>query len=104
MCGALHLFLGGLRVQLEQNIVYSNELASSGNDSSFFILMGFSAFTISLFGAITNKAIFKTYFVSMFSFYAMLFLANMDVSVLGSIKLGDHILLVAIVLAHTLGV
>jgi len=102
--GVLHSLLGGLLVRLERSVIYSNELVSSGSDSSFAVLIGFAGFLIAFVGALLNKAILKTYFCSLIFLYVMLYLANLDVSLVGSIKLGDYVLLISIMAAHALGI
>ncbi|RBP45617.1 hypothetical protein [Arenicella xantha] len=101
--GVLHSLFGGLLVRLERSVIYSNELVSSGSDSSVAVLIGFVGFLVAFVGALLNKAILKTYFCSLIFLYVMLYLANLDVSLVGSIKLGDYALLISILAAHALG-
>ena len=102
--GVLHSLSGGLLVRLERSVIYSNELVSSGSDSSVAVLIGFMGFIFAFVGALLNKAIIKTYFFSLMFLYVMLYLANLDVSLIDSIKLGDYVLLISILAVHALGI
>jgi hypothetical protein len=102
--GVLHSYNGGLLIQLERRVIYSNNLASSGSDSSLVVLVGLLGFVVALVGSVLNKAVLKTYFFSLIFLYVMLYLANLDVSLLGSVKLGDYLLLISVMVVHALGI
>ncbi|MAS23945.1 MAG: hypothetical protein CMI08_10090 [Oceanospirillaceae bacterium] len=103
-CAAVHWYLGGLLVQAENRVIYSNELLSSGGDSSFAVLLGLSAFVVSLLGGLLGKKLFLSSILALVFFDFMLFLANLDVSLTESVLLGDHTLLVAFIFAYLLAV
>lgn len=102
--GTLHSLSGGLLVQVERSVIYSNDLVSSGSDSSFAVLIGFLGFVAAFLAAALNKAALKTYLFCLLFLYLMLFLANLDVSLVGSVKSGDYLLLISILVVHGLGV
>ncbi|WNZ55239.1 hypothetical protein QT397_20600 [Microbulbifer sp. MKSA007] len=102
ICGGLHVYFGGLLVQVERRVIFSNELLSSGSDSSFLVCLGLMIFLVSLISGLRRKGMYLSCTFSVLFFDFMLFLANLDVPLIESVKHGDFTLLVAFILAHFL--
>ncbi len=102
LSAAFHIVTGGLLTELESRVVFSNTLVSSGGDSSFFVALALFAFVLVFVAAVIDRGILGSLVFSLSLYYFMLFLANLDVSLLESIKLGDHVLLLSTVLILTL--
>lgn len=99
----VHNALGGLILGYHKDgsVWFSNELVSSGGDDSFGIIIGFGSFLISLIiFAIKRSAAPYVYYINLLFVYFILYLVNLDVSVSGSIKYGDNVLLVLLLLVH----
>ena len=99
----LHDVLGGLIIGTNKDGSkwFSNELLSSGGDDSDILLLGFSSFIVTLvFYIVKNTDAPYVYYINLLFVYLILFLVNMDVSIIGSIEHGDYVLLLLILLIH----
>ena len=103
MCAYIHSALGGLILGYHKDgsIWYSNELKSSGGDDSSLLLIGFYSFFISLVIYACSKNTKKyPYYLNLFFVYIVMALVNLDVFLINSIKHGDHVLAILILLIH----
>jgi hypothetical protein len=99
----IHHVLGGLILGYHKDgtVWFSNELVSSGGDDSFGIIIGFGSFLITLMiFAIKKSSAPYVYYVNLLFVYFILFLINLDVSVIGSIQYGDDVLAALLLLLH----
>jgi len=103
VCAYIHGELGGLIIGYHKDgsIWYSNELKSSGGDDSSFILIGFYSFFISLVIYFLFKNAKKYfYYVNLFFVYFVMILVDLDVPLINSIKHGDYVLAILMLLIH----
>lgn len=99
----LHHRAGGLIVgrHVDGSKWYSNELLSSGGDDSAILLLGLGSFVVSLlwYGLRKTNAPY-VYLANLAFVWFVLFLVNLDVSLVGSIRHGDYVLAAMLVLIH----
>ncbi len=99
-----HFALGGLIIGLHKDgsVWYSNELVSSGSDeSSILTMLGFGSFLLSLiFYSVRRTGTKWFYFINLGWLYFILWLVNLDVSILNSINHGDVVLAILIIVVH----
>ena len=103
VCAYIHSALGGLILGYHKDgsIWYSNELKSSGSDDSSLLLIGFYSFFISLvIYACSKNAKKYPYYLNLFFVYIVMMLVNLDVFLIKSIKHGDNVLAILILLIH----
>jgi len=99
----LHSTLGGLILGINNDGSkwFSNELLSSGGDDSDILLLGFYSFVLTLiFYLIKKTETPYVYYVNILFVYFILFLVNLDVSIIGSIQYGDYVLLLILIIMH----
>ena len=99
----VYSFSSGPFVLLESSISSSRELASSGGDDWFGIVVALSSFVISLLAGVyaVGKPIRQATLKAVYAFnYAvfvfLLFLVQLDTSLLDSIRYGDWLLALAV--------
>ena len=101
--GYIHNITGGLIIceNKDGKHSFSNELKSSGGDDSGILLLGLFSFVFSFLWYFLKKTKKKTvYYMNLLFCYFVLFLVNLDVSVIGSIQSGDHILFFILISMH----
>lgn len=101
--GLIYAFSDGPYVMLEGGVTSARELVSSGSDDWSAIVVALSSFIVSLSAAMyavdkpvrptTVKAI---YAANYFVFTLFLYLANLDVSLVDSVRYGDWPLALAV--------
>ncbi len=86
--------------------IYSSSLQSSGSDDAFLVRIGFASFTVSALVALlatwragAARALGWVYVANVAFLAFVMWLVNLDVAVLRSIRLGDHLLLAGWMLA-----
>ena len=99
----VYLFSSGPFVLLESTISSSRELASSGGDDWFGIVIALSSFVISLMvgvyavGKPMRQATLKAVYAANYAVFAfLLYLVQLDTSLLDSIRYGDWPLALAV--------
>lgn len=99
----LHQRSGGLIIGMhaDGSKWYSNELLSSGGDDSAILLLGLGSFVVSLlwYGLRKTNTLY-VYLANLAFVWFVLFLVNLDVSLVGSIRHGDYVLAAMLVLIH----
>jgi hypothetical protein len=86
--------------------IYSSALQSSGGDDAFLVRVAFWSFSVSAGTALlagrargATRALRGVYLANVVVLLFVLWLVNLDVSVLHSIRSGDHLLLAGLLLA-----
>lgn len=98
--GFIYAYQGGLLINMNGNVVRNSELGGSISDASRWIYIGIYSFLISLFLVGFKKGGLGTYFANLIFLYFSLWLTNLDVPIVDSIRYGDYVLFAVILLAN----
>jgi hypothetical protein len=95
-----------LEIDASGERVYSSSLQSSGSDDAFLVRIGFSSFIVSAAAALlafrwarADRALKRVYGANVAFLAIVMLLVSLDVSVVHSIRLGDHLLLAGLLAA-----
>lgn len=96
----LHQLQGGLYIELERSVLRNSEIGGSLVDATDPIWFGGYAFLITLLLAFIGKLYVWSYIFNLLILYFAVWLASLDVSVVGSVEHGDYVLALLLVTFH----